>query len=115
MKHTGHREVEIGRVNSIVERLSRNELGSFSAFAFGSTHTPNIELIARRLGPSVAILHEGPSVRGLWRLIPLPKPRLFSFQINDRDIIPSILESLNDYLLISFLLVDRSEKILPKA
>ena len=114
MKHTGHREVEMGRVNSMVERLSRDELGCFSAFAFGSTHTPNIKLIARRLGPSVSILHEGPSFTGLWRLIPLPKPRDFSFQINDRAIIPNIFESLNDYLLISFLLVDRSESDLAK-
>ncbi len=105
MDNIRYREVEIGRVNTILERLARPEFKELNAFAFGSTHSSNVVRAQEKLNRAVSLLHHGSAAKGFWRLVPLPKPRSFAFKIHDNLAIPQLFSLLDEYLLISFLFV----------
>ena len=79
MKNLALREVEIGRVNTILEKMAQPNFEGFSIFAFGYTHASNLADIPKKLNGAVSLLHQGAGVKGIWRIVPLPKPKSFSF------------------------------------
>ena len=107
------REVEIGRIHTVLKRMSSSALKGFQTYAFGSTHVHNFikfSDISAQLDGLAELIYEGSSVKGIWRFVPLPKPRDFAFIIHDRSCIFDLFQLLESYLLISFVFVKSSEK-----
>ena len=101
----------MGEFVQFLKRMSSSTLENFQVFAFGSTHSiNNLMEIPSTLNDSVDLIYKGPVVKGLWRLIPIPKPKEFAFVINDTSYISELFQLLDMFLLITFCIYRGSEK-----
>ena len=106
-----NREVEIGRIETVLRRMSCSALEDFQAFAFGSSHTiNNMAEIPTTLNGAVDLIYTGPVVKGLWRLVPIPKPKYFSYVIKDNCCIYDLFHLLDCFPLITFVFAEATEK-----
>ena len=106
-----NREVEIGRVKTVLRRMSSTALEDFQAYAFGSSHTVNnIVEIPTILNGAADLIYTGPVVKGFRRLVPIPKPKYFSYVINDNSCIFDLFNLLDFFLLITIVFAEATER-----
>lgn len=77
------REISYERLKAALSKLSSTDFGEMCIFAYGSTFASdsNIRALESNCGAGVSLLYSGPMSWGLMRLVPLPKARVFSFEV----------------------------------
>ena len=93
------------------EKMAQPNFEGFSIFAFGYTHASNLADIPKKLNGAVSLLHQGAGVKGIWRIVPLPKPKSFSFSVHDNTKIRRLFELVDEFLLVSFLFASDKDGI----
>lgn len=101
------REISYERLKVLLSKLSSTNFGGTHIFAYGFTHVfdSNIRALENNFGAGINLLYTGSMFRGLMRLIPLPKARVFSFEIADHSKIKDFFFALNEFLWIHYLFV----------
>ena len=101
------REISYEHLKAVLSKLSSTDFGEMHIFAYGSTFVfeSNIRALENNFGASVNLLYSGPMFRGLMRLVPLPKARVFSFEVKDHSKIQDLFSALNEFLWIHYLFV----------
>ena len=101
------REISYERLKTVLSKLSSTDFGGMHIFAYGSTFAfdSNIRALESKCGSGVNLLYSGPMFRGLMRLVPLPKARVFSFEVKNHSKIQDIFSALNEFLWIRYLFV----------
>ena len=97
------REISYERLKAVLSKLSSTDFGEMYIFAYGSTFVSDSNIRAFEAG--VNLLYTGPMFRGLMRLVPLPKARVFSFEVKNHSKIQDIFFALNEFLWIHYLFV----------
>ena len=103
------REISYERLKAVLSKLSSTDFGGMHIFAYGSTFASdsNIRALESNRGAGVNLLYSGPMFRGLMRLVPLPKARVFSFEVKNHSKIQDIFSALYEFLWIHYLFVSK--------
>ena len=101
------REISYEHLKALLSKLSSVDFGDLRIFSYGSTFTfsSNIRALENTFESGVNLLYGGPMFGGLMRLIPLPKARVFSFEVKDHSKIRDLFFALNEFLWIYYLFV----------
>lgn len=101
------REISYEHLKALLSKLSSADFGDLRIFSYGSTFTffSNIRALENTFESGVNLLYGGPMFGGLMRLIPLPKARVFSFEVKDHSKIRDLFFALNEFLWIYYLFV----------
>ena len=101
------REISYERLKAMLSKLSSTDFGGMHIFVYGSTFASdsNIRALESNCETGVNLLYSGPMLRGLMRLVPLPKARVFSFEVKNHSKIQDIFFTLNEFLWIHYLFV----------
>lgn len=107
--HFHRNKITYKRANTLLSKLSSIKLEESHVFAYGTTHESytSINTLESKFKGSVKLLYSGPMLKGVWRLIPLPKPRIFSFELEELSKIKDIFLELQLFINISFLFISR--------
>lgn len=99
------------RANTLLSKLSSIKLEEPHVFAYGTTHESYtiINTLESKFKGGFKLLYSGPMLKGIWRLVPLPKPRMFSFELDDLSKIKDIFLELQLFINISFLFISRED------
>ena len=105
--HFRRNKITYERANALLSKLSSIKLEEHHVFAYGTTHQSytSINALESRFKDSVKLLYSGPMLKGVWRLVPLPKPRIFSFELEEHSRIKDIFLELQLFINVSFLFI----------
>lgn len=101
------KEISYEHLKALLSKLSSADFGDLHIFSYGSTFKSysDIRVLENRFEGGVNLLYSGSMFGGLMRLIPLPKARVFSFELKDHSKILDLFFALNEFLWIHYLFV----------
>lgn len=101
-------DVEIGRVHRALQTIARTPIPKgYVVICSGTTHASVTEDVG------VEVLYSASGVNGVWKYVPLPKPKFFIARVAQMRIF-EFFKSIDDYACVAFMMVpaDKEQNII---